>query len=69
MVTRTFVEWSSNQCPANTLGGNTTITDVSTSYTISHLRPATSYNVSLVASNSAGTSSSDKIVVLLEKTG
>ena len=50
------VMWSSDQCPNDVDEGNATITDGSTSYTINNLREGTSYNITVTATNIAGTS-------------
>ena len=59
VVTSYEVEWSSDQCPDNETEGSATITDSSTSYTIMDLRPGTSYNIPVTASNLAGDSPTD----------
>ena len=50
------VMWSSEQCPNDVSEGDTIITDGSTSYTIDNLRGGTSYNITVIATNVAGTS-------------
>ena len=50
------VMWSSEQCPNDVDEGDTIITDGSTSYTIDNLREGTSYNITVTATNIAGTS-------------
>ena len=50
------VMWSSEQCPNDVDEGDTIINDGSTSYTINDLREGTSYNITVTATNAAGTS-------------
>ena len=50
------VMWSSVQCPNDRDEDNHTITDGSTSYTIDNLRGGTSYNITVIATNTAGSS-------------
>ena len=61
------MKWSSEQCPEDK-DNSTTTPDNSTVYTISNLRPGTSYTVSVIASNSAGQTTSGNITVETEKT-
>ena len=49
------VMWSSEQCPNDVDEGNATINDGSTA-TIDNLREGTSYNITVTATNAAGTS-------------
>ena len=59
------VMWSSEQCPNDVDEGNATINDSSTvTYTINDLRGGTNYNITVIATNAAGTSlPSDTITV------
>ena len=59
------VMWSSDQCPNDVDEGDTIINDGSTvTYTINALRGGTSYNITVIATNAAGTSlPSDTIAV------
>ena len=50
------VMWSSEECPNDVDEGDTIITDGSTSYTIDNLREGTNYNITVTATNAAGTS-------------
>ena len=50
------VMWSSEECPNDVDEGNATINDGSTSYTIDNLREGTNYNITVTATNVAGTS-------------
>ena len=50
------VMWSSEECPNDVDEGDTIITDGSTGYTIDNLREETSYNITVTATNVAGTS-------------
>ena len=54
------VEWASRECP-NMDEGSTTITDGSTSYTISGLQEGSSYTVNVTATNTAGSAVSDPV--------
>ena len=63
------VKWSSDQCPEDhEEDSNTTISGNSASNTISNLRPGTSYTVAVIASNSAGQTTSGNITVEIEET-
>ena len=53
------VMWTSDVCPDNILRGSITITEMR--YTINHLRGSTSYNITVSATNSAGTVYSDTV--------
>ena len=55
-----FVEWTSRECP-DVDEGSTTITDGSTSYTISGLQEGSSYTVNVTATNTAGSAVSDPV--------
>lgn len=69
-MTNYRVEWSSGDlCPGGNVQASSTITDGSTSYTIQNLSPGTHCNVSVTASNSAGSSSSDRVTFLLPESG
>ena len=57
------VKWSSDQCPEDRENNSTTISGNSTTHTISNLRPGTSYTVAVIASNSAGQTTSGNITV------
>ena len=50
------VMWSSDQCPNDVDEGDTIINDGSTGYTINNLREGTSYIITVIATNRAGTS-------------
>ena len=50
------VMWSSEECPNDVNEGDTIINDGSTSYTINNLRGGTNYNITVTATNAAGTS-------------
>ena len=69
VVSRYEVKWASDQCPDHGVGNSTTTVDNSTSYTISDLRPGTSYTASVTAINSAGNSSSETATVETEEEG
>ena len=60
------VMWSSEQCPNDVDEGDTIITDGSTSYTINNLRGGTSYNITVTATNAAGTSNDTITVKTME---
>ena len=60
------VMWSSEQCPNDVNEGDTIITDGSTSYTIDNLREGTSYNITVTATNAAGTSNDTITVKTME---
>ena len=60
-VERYEVMWTSAECPSDVDEGSDTITDGSISYTIEGLRGGTSYIVTVSATNSAGTASSDPV--------
>ena len=60
------VMWSSEQCPNDVSEGDTIITDGSTSYTIDNLREGTSYNITVTATNAAGTSNDTITVKTME---
>ena len=51
--------WTSEECPGDVDEDSTTTTD--TRYTIEDLREGTSYTITVSATNSAGTSSSDPV--------
>ena len=53
------VMWTSDECPDDVDEGSATITE--TSYIIEHLREGTNYTITVNATNSAGTSSSDSV--------
>ena len=57
--------WTSEQCPDDVDEGSATTTD--TSYTIEDLREGTSYNITVTATNSAGTASSDIVTAETEE--
>lgn len=59
VVTSYEVIWISGDCPGDVDEGNSTTT--ATSYTIDDLRAGRRYNISVSATNSAGTSSSDTV--------
>ena len=69
MVVSYEVKWNSDQCPDHGVMNSTTTTDNSTSYTISDLRPGTSYTVSVTAINLAANSSSETAIVETEEEG
>ena len=60
------VMWSSEQCPNDVNEGDTIINDGSTSYTINNLRGGTSYNITVTATNAAGTSNDTITVKTME---
>ena len=51
--------WTSDECPDDVEEGSSTITE--TSYIIEDLREGTRYTITVSATNSAGTSSSDSV--------
>ena len=51
--------WRSDQCPDDVDEGSATTTEIS--YNIEDLREGTSYTITVSATNSAGTSSSDSV--------
>ena len=70
VVTSYEVEWSSNQCPDDFPPYNaTTLSDENTSYELSHLRPGTSYSISIKAINIAGITSGDLAPTKTEEIG
>ena len=61
------VMWSSEQCPNDVDEGDTIINDGSTAtYTINNLRGGTSYNITVTATNAAGTSDDTITVKTME---
>ena len=62
------MKWSSEQCPEDKEDNSTTLTDNSTTHTISNLRSGTNYTISVTASNSAGQNCSGNITVETEGT-
>ena len=61
------VMWSSEQCPNDVDAGNATISDSFTvTYTIDALRGGTSYNITVIATNAAGTSNDTITVKTME---
>ena len=70
VVTSYGVEWSSNQCPDDLTAYNTTtLSGENTNYELSHLRPGTSYNISVKAVNLAGLTFSDLATTKTEEIG
>ena len=59
VVTSYGVVWTSDECPDDVDEGSATVTDVT--YIIEGLRGGTSYTITVNATNSAGTSSSDSV--------
>ena len=59
VVTSYEVVWISDDCPGGVARGSATTTG--TNYTISALRGATTYNITVSATNSVGTSSGDTV--------
>ena len=55
------VTWTSRECPDVDEGSTSTITDGSTSYTISGLQEGSSYTVNVTATNTAGSAVSDPV--------
>ena len=60
-VTSYIVTWVSEECPDGVLSDNDTITDSSTSHTITGLRGSTTYTIRVAATNAAGTNPSDSM--------
>ena len=61
------VMWTSRGCPDNIHHDSSTTTD--TSYTVEGLRDGTSYNITVSATNSAGTVYSDTVTGETQETG
>ena len=67
VVTSYEVMWKSDDCPDDVDEGNATTT--SNSYTIGDLRGGTSYNITVSATNAAGTSTGDKVTANTNELG
>ena len=67
VVTSYEVVWISDDCPKDVDEGNATIND--TSYTIDGSRAGITYNITVSATNSAGTSTSDKVAAGTDEFG
>ena len=50
-------------------GGNTTVTDGSTSYSIDNLEEGSSYTITVTATNAAGSAVSDPVMGVTEEVG
>ena len=62
------VAWTSGECPDVDEGNTTTITNDSTSYTISGLQEGSSYTVNVTATNTAGSADSDPVTGRTQET-
>ena len=58
-----MLEWSSDQCPGDEVENSTTISGTVTNFTISDLRSDTSYSITVTASNAAGNSTSNVLMM------
>ena len=67
VVTSVEVKWFSDQCLSKLDEGSVIASNTSTNYTIPHLRAGTSYNITVSAINSAGTSPSHRVTVVTEE--
>ena len=67
VVTCFEVKWSSDQCLSKLDERSVIASNTSTTYTIPHLRAGTSYNITVSAINSAGTSPSHTMTVDTEE--
>ena len=69
VVTDYEVVWTSNECPGSEIEEQTNISGTHSNYTINDLRPGRSYNVSLTASNNAGSSEQTSVTMTIETAG
>ena len=67
VVTCLEVKWSTDQCLSKLDEGSVIASNTSTTYTIPHLRAGISYNITVSAINSAGTSPSHRVTVVTEE--
>ena len=67
VVTSYIVIWTSEECPGGVLGGSDT--GSYTSHNITGLRGGTTYTITVAATNSAGTSSSNSMTGETEEYG
>ena len=67
VVTSVEVKWFSDQCLSKLDKHSVIASNTSTNYTIPHLRGGTSYNITVSAINSAGTSPSHTVTVDTEE--
>ena len=61
--------WTSGECPGGVLSGSDTNTGSYTSHTITGLRGGTTYTITVTATNSAGSTSSNSMTGETEEYG